>query len=54
MLRTFGRRLLELLLRFFYLLGWLVGAVVVAGATVGAAVRLGWSDVRKRGQHDAG
>ena len=54
MLRTAGRLLLGVFLRFFYLIGWSAGAVIVAGATVLGAVRLGWSDVRKRGEHDAG
>lgn len=54
MVTKFGRQLIEILLRAFYLIGWVAGSVIVAGATIVAAVRLGWSDVRKRGEHGAG
>lgn len=54
MVRAAGRLALGAILGIFYVIGWFSGAVVVALVTVGAAVRLGWSDVRKRGgEHGA-
>lgn len=47
------RLLAALPLGLLYALGWLAGAVVVVALTVTAAVRLGWSDARKRGEHGA-
>lgn len=37
----------------FYVAGWLAGLVAVASVTMLTAVRLGWSDARKRGTHGA-
>jgi hypothetical protein len=53
MLRKLGSRLLAAVLWVFYLVGFLAGAVIVAAVTVGGAVRLGWSDVKRRGEHGA-
>lgn len=46
--RLVGRRFVAVLLWFFYVLGVVAAAVVVTALTIGGAVRLGWSDVRKR------
>lgn len=53
MMRAAGRLTLGAILAVFYVIGWSAGAVVVSLFTIGAAVRLGWSDVRKRGKHGA-
>ncbi len=45
-------RLLTLcILAIFYLMGVVAGAVTVAAVAIAAAVRLGWTDTRKRGRH---
>lgn len=51
--RKAGRVLIDLPLVVLYAFGWLAGALVVVALTIGTAVRLGWSDARKRGQHGA-
>lgn len=37
-----------------YALGWSAGSVVMLGATAWAAMVLGWSDARKRGDRGVG
>ena len=48
-----ARLLASAVLGSLYVLGWLAGGMVVLALTVTAAVRLGWSDARKRGEHGA-
>lgn len=57
-MKAIARRLARLLddlgtgvLVVFYVVGVAVGWVAVAVVAVGRAVRLGWSDARKRGGH---
>lgn len=52
-IRFAGRVFLASLLAVFYSLGVVAAAVVVAAVTVVGAVRLGWSDVRKRAHGSA-
>jgi len=49
--RTAGRLLVVGILFVLYALGWLAGGIVVMCTGSAAAVRLGWSDVRKAGTH---
>lgn len=51
--RKAGRVLIDLPLAVLYAAGWLAGALIVVALTIGTAVRLGWSDARKRGQYGA-
>lgn len=46
--RGAGRLTALALVAMFYVIGVLAASVVVAGLTVTGAVRLGWSDTRKR------
>lgn len=49
--RSVGRVLAVVVLAVFYAVGAVGGAVTVAVSTCAAAVRLGWTDTRKRGKH---
>lgn len=49
--RGAGRLLALCILAFFYLAGVVAGVVTVAAVAIAAAVRLGWTDARKRGRH---
>lgn len=42
-----GAFLLVVLVAPFYVVGWLVGKVLLGLAFIGAAVKVGWSDARK-------
>jgi len=47
-IRGAGRLTVLVLVASFYVMGAAAAAVVVAALTVSGAVRLGWSDTRKR------
>jgi hypothetical protein len=47
--RTAGRLLINWFLIVLYSVGFFAGGIVTVCAGSAAAVRLGWSDVRKRG-----
>ena len=49
--RRVGRLAAAVPLAVLYVIGVLAAVVVLAGVTCAAAVRLGWSDIRKRAPH---
>ena len=51
--RRVGRLAAAVFLAVLYVIGVLAAVAVLAGVTCAAAVRLGWSDIRKRASHGA-
>jgi len=49
--RFAGRLVVTACLVVLYSLGYFVGSLTIIGSGSWAAVRLGWSDVRKQGTH---